>query len=141
MKIYVDTNVFISYWFSDFGKIEDFQEYYAENLINKTIKCQFTIVIYGLTLSEMSSVSKLDEREIKNSWLKPLINCKKIEIIEANNKDILIAKKLVKDKRIKHIADAVHAALALKYNLPIITWNIKDFKKMKNMCIKTPKEL
>ena len=118
-QIYVDTNVFLSYWFSDFGRIEDFQEYRTKSLFDRAIKCEFKMLISGLTLYEMSAVSGLSKKELIKDWVKPFIAAKKLQILEANQDDITRALNLVKKRKVKHKADAIHAVLAMKNNLTL----------------------
>jgi predicted nucleic acid-binding protein len=141
MKIYVDTNVFLSYWFSDFGKLDDFQEYRTKELIKRTIDCEFIFVISDLTLEEMSTVSNLGIKEIEKSWLKPLKDAGKLQTVIIDSKDMARAKELIKTKQVGHKKDAIHAAIVENNGLTLVTWNIKDFIGLPTVKVLTPKEL
>ena len=58
-KIYVDTNVFLDYCLERKSQYRDFQDY-ANQLLNRTLSCEFYIVISDITLFELKKRCSLE---------------------------------------------------------------------------------
>ena len=137
-EIYIDTNVFISYWDVEYGRnITDYLEYYAGELLQRTLRCEFTILFSESVLNELKR--KIEPTRLK-ALLGPFYDKKKIKYFNLNKEMGLRAKEICK-KYGTHYADALHAAAAEYYDAPMITWNLKDFEFLDFLEVRTPKDL
>jgi len=119
MKIYVDTNIYLDFLLERKNLEERDLSEYSYNVFERTISCEFTIVVSDKILSELRK--HLDPG--KASALFKLIKGKIIKII-ATDEDIEKAKNIN-----THFEDAIHVVLALKAEADlIVTRNKKDFK-------------
>jgi predicted nucleic acid-binding protein len=136
MKIYVDSNVFISAIMDEFGKGFEFMGLRSIEFLEKVLDCHYTILISNLVIKEISNITHLSFKEIE-SWLSDYKH--KISIWKFGRKDILYAKKF--QNKIEW--DLVHASVAIRSKCEVIcTWNVKDFNKVrKRIKIFTPEFL
>lgn len=140
-KVYVDSNVFISFWDKEYGRnITDFLEYYSEEVLNRVIGCEFFIVISDWTVKELMAREQVSREELMSA-LSPYQLIQKLEIVTPDSNDFEEAKRIKKQTGI-HYPDSMHAALAKKAGAIIVTWNTKDFNLVKDIIeVRTPKEL
>ncbi len=140
-KIYVDTNVFISYWDKEYGRnIGDFLEYFSEEILKRVVKCEFYLIISDFVIEELLSITSLNKKEILKQF-NPYFSLKKIKISKINKKDWEKADKLAKKYKIWK-GDALHAIKAKQENAIVITWDIKHFSKLEDyVLVRSPKEL
>ena len=81
-KLYVDTNVFVSYLQAEYGKkVTVDQQYEAEMLFDRALKCEFSFCISKSVIYEMVKVMKLSEDSI-NSFLNRFIKVGKLEVLK-----------------------------------------------------------
>jgi len=130
------------------GKVANFEDRtdglhplgeFAFQLLKRTFNCEFEIVVSDWVLKEM-------EKQIANlalfiELLDRLQKLGKLIKIYKNLEIVKEAKTLTKSSDI-HFADALHAAIAKESNAVLVTWNIKDFEKVKDFVeVRQPKEL
>ncbi|MBR9678293.1 MAG: type II toxin-antitoxin system VapC family toxin [Nanoarchaeota archaeon] len=139
MKIYVDSNVLISIVLSDFGKNLEFMSLRSQELIERVLACEYAAVISDLTVEEFEKITKLSKADLKELFK---TNPHKLEIISVEQRDINRVKELSK-LGVKGKKDCIHAAIALRTKCDVIcTWNIPDFKAIKNLIrVLKPSEL
>lgn len=127
MRVYVDTNVFISSIRQEISR--NLQPLGEESDLFFTL-CQrrnITIVISGLFLDEVYTATKLSPESIFEFFLERKIT---FELIQAS---ALITEKAsqMRTKTGIHFSDGLHAAMAISTGVEyIITWNLRDFKKV-----------
>ncbi len=140
-KIYVDANVFISYWDKEYGRnIGDFLEYFSEEIFQRIISCEFYLVVSDFTIKEIKKIMTFSEKDVMFE-LNHYDEINKLEVINGTEKFWNKAKELSVKNNI-HLADALHTVLAKESNSTLVTWNLKDFKKVKDIVnVKSPKEL
>ncbi len=117
-ELYVDANIFLNYWFDEFSKTAE--AYYAQQLFDKALGCEFSFVITTLVLDELSSRSGLSVEEINEKWFPMLIRSGKVRIERISQEVINGAVRLERTFKIPR-KDAIHASFCLINNLPIIT--------------------
>jgi predicted nucleic acid-binding protein len=139
-KIYIDSNVFISYWNMEYGRnIHDYLEYFSEQLFERSIKCEFYILISDLVLDELDRFIK-PPRTSALSLLKPFEELDKLKILQKSDGAWTRAKEICKTYG-THLADALHAAFAEEERATLVTWNVKDFIDIEFIEVRTPQDL
>ena len=133
----MDANIFLNYWFDEFSKSAE--AYYAQQLFERTIGCEFLFVITDITLDELSAKSNLSMDKIKDAWLSEFIKMKKIIIEIPTIQDLKNAARMTRELRIPK-KDAIHAAFCLRNKLPIVTRD-KHFQEIDGLSVFLPEEL
>jgi len=138
-KIYVDSNVFISYWDREYGRnISDFLEYYSAEVFRRTISCEFKLVISELTLREIRRILRLDEETLYAS-LNEYRELGKLEILKISKYTWAKAEEIAKRGE-SHVTDIAHALVAKEADALLVTWNLRDFKRL-GIAVTSPKYL
>jgi len=121
--IFIDTNVIINYFKAEAKAINFFEKY--KNKEN------FGISI--ITKIELTSYPNLTEEELLKieEFLKEFI------IIPVDENIASICSYLRRKYKMK-LGDAIIAATAIYYNSSLLTFNIRDFKKIKELKIISP---
>jgi predicted nucleic acid-binding protein len=113
--IYVDTNVFLDYLQQRSSKYLDYQGF-AVNLFNRTLSCEFTLLVSDITLFEIKKVISLPE-----SFLKDILH--KVKFVNT------VSKHKQKSKEISiHFPDNLHCAIALIEGCHLIVSNDKEMQ-------------
>ena len=137
-KLYVDTNVFISYWDAEYGrKISDAFECYAGDLFERALSCEFQICVSERVVYELEK--KMGKARV-GRLIEPFKQKGKWSLLETNSNIWSRARKVNEEYGI-HFADAFHTAVAEFFNVPLVTWNLKDFEKVSTLDLRTPKDL
>ncbi len=123
-EIIVDANVLIRY----LGK-----EIRATKVLEKLIGGGKRILVPTIVIAEMLSYPKLADEE--RMVIKGFIS--NFEIIPLDFSIAEIGGLLRSKYKIK-LPDAIIAATAIYYNSPLLTFNIRDFKKIKELKIISP---
>jgi len=121
--IYLDTNIYLDYLESREDRLRPLGEF-AFRLLQRTLKCEFKIVISGLVIEEL-------ERHINSDRIKGILNdlkeMNKLIRIEVLSEYKEKARELIKNKN-THIDDALHVVLAQKAGAKIlVTRNVEHF--------------
>lgn len=116
MKLYLDTNVFISCWTSEFRKRIIPAGYYAEKLLEKIINEDMVLVISDLTIIELEKVLPISREQILGEYLRPYQMCNKLQIVKITPEKKEMAKKF----RI-HFPDNFHLAVAKQEKAVLVT--------------------
>ncbi|MDI9355085.1 MAG: type II toxin-antitoxin system VapC family toxin [Cyanobium sp. MAG06] len=103
---------------------------YVSDFIFRKIKENININISSITITEALSLSSLTVSEM--SKIENMLNCFTIINVDINVSKI--ASQLRRDCKIK-TPDAIIAATAIYSKSVLVTRNIKDFKKIKNLTI------
>lgn len=126
MKLVIDTNVIIRLLTGD----DEQQSPVARELISKVESKELSFYIYTMVISEcvytltkVYGVSKSDVRDI----LLQLIKANGVEVEEMDT--VTLALNLFAEKNVS-FGDALIASKAVTSGLSVVTWNIKDFKKL-----------
>jgi len=116
--IYIDTNVYIDYFHGRSNGLRPLGDF-AFEIIRRTLKCEFEIIISSWVIEELEKHS--DEKrigELQNTLAKK----DKVTNITYNSED------KIKAKAYKNWTDALHAIIALKAGAEyLVTRNTKDF--------------
>ncbi|HLC36746.1 MAG TPA: PIN domain-containing protein [archaeon] len=126
MKVYLDSNVFISFVRQEMDSSFNMLFQHSDLFFALCKKKKIGIVLSKLFFDEVEKVISLKQRDItetlKNQGLKTVL----IEEIELNKEK---AKKIMKENNI-HFLDAFHVAISIANKCDcIVTWNKKDFEK------------
>ncbi|MDD5182502.1 MAG: type II toxin-antitoxin system VapC family toxin [Candidatus Nanoarchaeia archaeon] len=128
MKLYVDSNIFLNYFLDEFGPIETFSSFRAEEFFTKASEGNIQIIVSNLVISEITDVSSLDEKDVKKFLL--TIHAK-LENVTPN--DVNKAKEVSKKYGL-HLRDAIHTVMALQTGCDaVVTRNLKDFNKVSDL--------
>jgi len=132
VKIYLDSNVLISLIKEEIGKPVRLMYENAKLFFECCKKSKITLTISQLFLDEVKYALPLTEREILNYF--DSIHELNYEFVEITKKDVKKSNKFN-----IHKADALHAAIAINNNCDyLVTWNIRDFKELKEIKIREP---
>ena len=136
-ELYLDANIFLNYWFDEFSKTAE--AYYAQQLFNRALGCEFSFVITTLVLDELSSRSGLSVEEINEKWFPMLTRSGKVRI-EGISQEVIDG--AVRLERTFHIPrkDAIHASFCLMNNLAIITRD-RHFLSIASLKVLVPEDL
>jgi predicted nucleic acid-binding protein len=121
--IYVDTNVYLDFLLNRTDGLRPLGDN-ARVLFERTVSCEFIIVVSDLVLSEA-------EHQHLRPALEPLLtrlaSFGKLRLVETSCADQREARMLP-----THYADALHAVLARKSGAAfVVTMNIKDFEALR----------
>jgi len=126
MRIYLDSNVFISYIRNEIGK--NFRPLFseAENFFEWIKNEKHTLIFSNIFIYETTKHCYLNKEEIIQFFKEHSI---KTEYIEG---ELKVKKEIL--KRGIHLSDAAHITLAINSNCDAIaTFNIKDFEKSEDL--------
>ncbi len=131
MRLYVDSNVLISFINREFGGGLEFMEYRVGEFFSVCSEDKHTIVLSEYTLTEIRKCTGLPRKEIidmlKN--LNLIVEYKDInwKIIERRNREL-------KEIQQIHRSDRAHVIMALESKCDcIVTWNTRDLEVAKNL--------
>ncbi len=136
MKLYLDSNVLISYLRNEIDYAFNLRFQDSSDFFTTCKEEKHKIIISDLFIKEITKTVSLNKEDIKT-----IFDDLKIEVV--------FVEKVEKEKAIEimhktglHFLDSVHVGTAIKEKCGFtITWNAKDFEKTKNlMPFKTPKE-
>jgi predicted nucleic acid-binding protein len=133
-RVYLDSNVFISAHKEEMGRNVRGLFIEAESFFNRIHK-NCILVLSEFFFAEVKKHSYLSRKEVLEYF-----NNSRIKTEIAGQKEKLLVKKYLK-KGI-HFSDALHAAAAIENKCDcIVTFNTKDFEKIKNeIIVLEPKE-
>ena len=139
MKLYIDSNIIISYLKSEFGGVTKAQSIRVKDFLSNSSMKKFTFIFSDLTYFEIKKIAYFSEQEVNGLMKKFKIN---IEEVKTDKETFEKAEKVKQEIKI-HYPDNIHVALALKSKAnAIITWNLKDFLKAKKLIkVLTPSDL
>jgi predicted nucleic acid-binding protein len=136
-RVYLDSNVFISYIKSEIGKpfrlmFQEVEDFFA--------KCpeKYILVLSELTFEEIEKKVHYSKSSTLNFFKGLEIET---EVLEIKNKCVKDAGCFI--KKGVHSSDALHSALAINSNCDILlTFNTKDFEAVKDLIeLKEPEDL
>jgi len=122
--ILLDTNIFVDY-------LRDFK---LASVFFESLQEREDVFFSAITEAELIAGSENNNPEKKEVLLRFLSRWSKIEV---TNPIAVLAGDL-KRKYYLLLPDAIIAATALHNNMEILTRNIKDFKKIQGLIVKTP---
>ncbi len=126
LRVYLDSNVFISLLDREIGRHIRGLFVEAELFLEKAKKQRAVLALSGLFFKEVEKHCYLNEQEVQEYFERIGIKTEKIE-----TKEKLSLKEFLSEGM--HFADALHAAIAIKNKCDcIVTFNTKDFQKIKN---------
>lgn len=127
MRVYVDSNVLISYMDPCQAREEgSYQEVYANEFFRRALDCEFTVVISPLVVKEVRGVLRVAP-EVVFASLSELDVRGKLQLI-AETEEHWRKGRMISSKEGVHLADAVHAIIAKEADATVLTWNTRDFK-------------
>ncbi len=129
VKIYIDTNIFIDYFYNRKDKFRDLGSI-AGSILRRTLQCEFTVHTSTLVIHELSANNNMTVAK----KLFPLLHLrKKLMCVGADEQDILFTEKLCVE-RSAPFADTLHAVLARKSGADfLVTRNVRDFRNLKEL--------
>ncbi len=138
MKCYVDSNVLLSYFKRELGGLTQAQMIRAEEFLVNCSKNSHKIVLSDLAFFEIKKKGYLEQHEVEEFLESLGVKCL---LVRTTNKDIRKARQISNEANL-HYSDARHTQLALKSrSKAIVTWNIKDFKKVRGLItVMTPEQ-
>lgn len=125
MKVICDTNVFIKLFTGDEEVMTELLKIGSENVIISSISL---MELYGGMQNKRELTAMINKLRFYN-------------IVHINSKSSEKAVELIRDFKLSYglqIPDALIGAMAISYNLPLYTYNLKDFKFMPNLQLYLP---
>ncbi len=128
MRLYVDSNVVISYVFQEIGKSNHVMFQEVSLWLEKCKAEEHLLVLSDVALDEI----------IKKTFLRP---SEVFEVLQGNRFQVVMREKTdymaassISLRFGLHSADSLHAAIALRLKCDaIVTWNLKDFEKVASL--------
>ena len=108
-QVYVDTNILIDYITGRDSR--------GKRFMLETMQCKYTLVVSYHTLMELDR-----HHENGSDFVAGFQMLQKIIQVDATTQDREVAKLLK-----THSADALHAAIAMRLQIPLLTNNVSDF--------------
>ena len=134
-KIYIASNIWLDFWLDRTLNLLP-AGYYAKNLLDRVISCEFAIVLSNFIFKELETNIKIDLNERMGTF--KLIN--KLTITEVTKQLFFDAKKLAKERSIP-ISDAVRTLMA-RQERAILVSRDKHFKEVEDLVeVRLPEEL
>ena len=139
MRLYVDSNVILSYIKQELGGLIKAQVVRTKDFLINCQKERHIIIISDLTLKEIKKIGYYSQEEVEEL----LKQCDIIfEMIESNKERVRKAKGIEREMGV-HYPDSLHIQLALDSKADaIVTWNLKDFESAEGLIpIRSPADL
>ena len=139
MKVFVDSNVFISYFQDEFGGGLEFMSYRTAQFLDRTLSCTHNIIISNHVLMEICAITLSSEKEMLDELSH---YSDKIKIVNETETDIKNAE-ILNSKYHVGKADCLFFIIAEREKCEcIVTWNKKHFNLFNNKIrILDPSEL
>lgn len=119
IKLYLDTNVFLSYWQQEMrGFVPLFER--VRRIFEETIECKYYLVISGLTIAEMALKIKVPEELVVEEYLKEFSLVQKIDIVSNTKQEWSEARKLAREIGL-HLKDSLHVIAAKNQGCILVT--------------------
>lgn len=119
MKVFVDTHIFIDYYWNRKDNVKPLGEFTFQ-FFKRALECKYFIIISQQVIEELCRVLKVSEREIWSNVLQNLKEANKIEVAVVSGEQLREARKLT---AIKHIPlnDALFSILARDANAKLVS--------------------
>ena len=127
-KVLVDTNIFLDYYLNRQSGIIPIGEF-AFQFVQRTLECEFFIVICVEAFNELLLVLGMNENELWGKVLKPLRVKNKIEVIKPTVEQKVIARRLAAEKKVSFV-DAVSYVMAKENSLILVTRDKHFFEEL-----------
>lgn len=128
-KIYVDTCVFLDYYFDRSDNLRPLGEL-AHQLFDKVVGCKYDIITSSAVITELRKV--LEYPELKKQ-LFPLAVSKKVTVVKITPEEMLAADGLSMERTIPR-ADCLHALVAHREGCVVVTTD-KHFEDLSDYCV------
>ncbi|MBN2127657.1 MAG: PIN domain-containing protein [Candidatus Diapherotrites archaeon] len=126
MKLYLDSNVFISFIKEEVDKALNFRYVDSANFFALCRNEKHELIVSDLFFKEVEKIIHLNKQDV----IEELVNRRNIKIYFANKKPVKEQILIIVNRYAVHFSDSVHIATAIENNAKfIITWNKKDFIK------------
>ena len=137
MRLYLDSNVFISFVREEFGRGYRQLGTESELFFAFCKKNEFKLIFSEIFFEEVKLKTALDEKGVCE-----IITHLGINFIIAKNPKNLKIKAISACKKLStHLSDAIHYIIALEEKVDaLITFNKKDFKKVSEFLVQEPEE-
>ncbi len=123
-RIYLDTNIYLDYLLERKNKQGDDLESKAFRIFERTVSCEFEIILSSWTLEELDKYVPYDKIKFLLASIK-----KKTILVKHTPENITYAKTIS-----PHFQDIVHGLLAIQEKADVIvTRDIKGFKKLDHL--------
>jgi len=130
MRLYVDSNVILSYIKQELGGLIKAQVVRTKDFLINCQKERHIIIISDLTLKEIKKIGYYSQEEVEELLKQYDII---FEIIESNEERVKKAKRIEQEMGV-HYPDSLHIQLALDSKADaIVTWNLKDFESAEEL--------
>ena len=130
MKLYLDTNIFLNFFFDEMNGLRD-AGYYSRQLLEQAMDCKFRLIISSYTEFELlNRYPFMDESLEKHK--RTLRSMGKLSIVNTTYKDKQSARELTKKLKSEgaHFADMVHVVHTMNHADVLVT---RD-KKLHDCC-------
>lgn len=126
MKVYVDSNVLLSYFKREFGGLTQAQTIYTESFLINCANNSHKITLSDLTFYEIQKNCYLNQKEVEEILSRLGIG---LTLVETTKSDVKKAEEIGRMTGI-HYPDSLHVRLAIKSRSSmIVTWD-NDFQNV-----------
>ena len=125
VRIYVDSNVFLTVWYDKRRDSEQFES--SINLFEGVYECRFTLVVSNVLIREIGKVATIGMKNVEECLLKGFRTAGKLEKVKVTLESADEAVHLSSIHGI-HKLDALHAALARVNKCTLVTFD-NDLKR------------
>jgi len=134
MRLYVDSNVIISYINQEFGGKFEVMDYRVEQFFAICIEDKHKLIISDLTVKEISAHTYLSKNEVLDFLEGIGLDVGYIEYLPQKKRHIRDHIRKRKEIQRVHRPDDLHVAFALEAKADcIVTWNKKDFEPVEKL--------
>jgi len=127
MRVYLDSNVFISLFEGEIGKGVRGLFVEAEQFLERVTAGGYVLVLSELFFKEVGKRGHLSQQEVMEYLKAHNVVFEFVEETEKPPMEIFLKKGL-------HSSDALHAAVAVRHECDcIVTFNVKDFARAKDL--------
>jgi predicted nucleic acid-binding protein len=138
MRVFVDTNVFLDYYFDRKDSVKPLGEF-AFNFFNAAIGCRFTVLISIEVIEELELATGFGMDKIWEVILGRLKETGKIELLEPTKSQTAMAGRLKKEK-VLPFNDCLFAAIAFDLGIPLVSRD-RHFEQFEFVKAMLPEEL
>ena len=118
-KVLVDTNIFLDYYLNRSSGVIPIGEF-AFQFFQRTLECEFFVVICTETVNELKMVLGVDEKKIWEEVFRPFWIKSKIEVVYPTREQKIIARRLSDEKKVPFV-DALFSIIARERGLFLVT--------------------
>ena len=140
MKAFVDTHIFIDFYFDRSDRIKPLGEF-AFQFFKRAVECEYFVLICQQVIDEISSVLSIDEKDFRDILLGNLKKANKVELVSVSKSQLREARDIATAKNLS-LFDCLFAILARDNKAMLVSRDKHHHETLANTVrVFTPEEL